>query len=134
MMAASDRPASEPTHPDDPRGDLTWGTTSRLLTMTAHRIPAAEAVVDGHLRLTYQGLDAEVTRAARAFLATGPSRVVSQARPWVRLVEIRTADRGAEVLPEFSFRGHEQHVSVACRVELVADAVGHPAVPGGRRW
>jgi acyl-CoA synthetase (AMP-forming)/AMP-acid ligase II len=70
-MAASDQPASEPTHPDDPRGDLTWGTTSRLLTMTAHRIPAAEAVVDGHLRLTYRELNAEVTRAARAFLAVG---------------------------------------------------------------
>jgi acyl-CoA synthetase (AMP-forming)/AMP-acid ligase II len=71
MMAASDQPTSEPTHPDDPRGDLTWGTTSRLLTMTAHRIPAAEAVVDGHLRLTYRELNAEVTRAARAFLAAG---------------------------------------------------------------
>src|SRR5580704_7567948 len=71
MMAASDQPASEPAHPDDPRGDLTWGTTSRLLTMTAHRIPAAEAVVDGHLRLTYRELNAEVTRAARAFLAAG---------------------------------------------------------------
>jgi acyl-CoA synthetase (AMP-forming)/AMP-acid ligase II len=70
-MAASDQPASEPTHPDDPRGDLAWGTTSRLLTMTAHRIPAAEAVVDGHLRLTYRELNAEVTRAARAFLAVG---------------------------------------------------------------
>jgi acyl-CoA synthetase (AMP-forming)/AMP-acid ligase II len=70
-MAASDKPAPGPAHPDDPRGDLTWGTTSRLLTMTAHRIPAVEAVVDGHLRLTYRELNAEVTRAARAFLAAG---------------------------------------------------------------
>jgi acyl-CoA synthetase (AMP-forming)/AMP-acid ligase II len=65
---------AEPAHPDDPRGDLTWGTTSRLLTMTADRIPMAEAVVDGDLRLTYQELDAEVTHAARAFLAAGLSR------------------------------------------------------------
>ena len=70
-MAASDQPAPGPTHHDDPRGDLTWGTTSRLLTMTAHRIPGVEAVVDGHLRLTYRELNVEVTRAARAFLAAG---------------------------------------------------------------
>jgi len=70
-MATTEQPAPEPAHPDDPRGDLTWGTTGRLLTMTAHRIPEAEAVVDGHLRLTYRELDAEVTRAARAFLAAG---------------------------------------------------------------
>jgi acyl-CoA synthetase (AMP-forming)/AMP-acid ligase II len=74
MMATSGQPTSEPTHPDDPRGDLTWGTTSRLLTMTAHRVSEAEAVVDGHLRLTYRELDAEVTRAARAFLAAGLSK------------------------------------------------------------
>jgi acyl-CoA synthetase (AMP-forming)/AMP-acid ligase II len=74
MMAASDQPASESAHPDDPRGDLTWETTSRLLTMTAHRIPEAEAVVDGHLRLTYRELNAEVTHAARAFLAAGLSK------------------------------------------------------------
>jgi HIP---CoA ligase len=73
-MAASDKPASRPTHPDDPRGDLTWGTTSRLLTVTADRIPEAEAVVDGNLRLTYRELNAEVTRAARAFLAAGVDR------------------------------------------------------------
>jgi HIP---CoA ligase len=73
-MAESERPAAEPDHPDDPRGDLAWGTTSRLLTMTADRIPAAEAVVDGALRLTYRELDAEVTRAARAFLAAGLGR------------------------------------------------------------
>ncbi|RAY16272.1 fatty acid--CoA ligase family protein [Actinomadura craniellae] len=55
----------------DTRGDLTWGTTGRLLAMTARRLPAAEAVVDGELRLTYRALDAEVDRAARAFLAAG---------------------------------------------------------------
>ncbi|MCW2889298.1 MAG: HIP---CoA ligase [Streptosporangiaceae bacterium] len=70
-MAGSERSVLEPTHPDDPRGDLTWGTTSRLLTMAADRIPTAEAVVDGDVRLTYQELNAEVTRTARAFLAAG---------------------------------------------------------------
>jgi len=60
--------------PRDPRGDLVWGTTSRLLRMTAYRIPEAEAVVDEDLRLTYRELDAEVTRAARAFLAAGVAK------------------------------------------------------------
>jgi HIP---CoA ligase len=66
---------SEPEqHRDDPRGDLAWGTTGRLLSQTADRIPDAEAVVDEDLRLTYRELDAEVTRAARAFLAAGLER------------------------------------------------------------
>ena len=58
----------------DPRGDLRWGTTSALLTDAARRLGDAEAVVDGDVRLTYAGLDAAVTEAARAFLAAGLER------------------------------------------------------------
>ncbi len=56
---------------DDPRGDLLWGTTSGLLEAATARWPEAEAVVDGELRLNYRELDAEVTAAARGFLAAG---------------------------------------------------------------
>ncbi|MDN3357556.1 FadD3 family acyl-CoA ligase [Actinomadura sp. DC4] len=56
---------------DDPRADLRWGTTGALLAEVAARIPGAEAVVDGDLRLTYAELNARVTDAARAFLAAG---------------------------------------------------------------
>jgi HIP---CoA ligase len=57
--------------PDDPRGDLAWGTTSGLLTLTAARLPDAEALVDGDLRLTYTELDAAVTELSRAVIAVG---------------------------------------------------------------
>jgi HIP---CoA ligase len=55
----------------DPRGDLLWGTTGGLLSVTADRIPDAEAMVDGDLRLTYRELDAAVTDASRAAIAIG---------------------------------------------------------------
>ncbi|GAB2862037.1 FadD3 family acyl-CoA ligase [Actinocorallia aurea] len=55
----------------DPRADLRWGTTSALLADAAARLGAAEAIVDGGVRLTFAGLDAAVTEAARGFLAAG---------------------------------------------------------------
>ncbi|MFE4667554.1 FadD3 family acyl-CoA ligase [Streptomyces sp. NPDC056716] len=55
----------------DPRGDLRWRTTGRLLTEMAARRGTAEAIVDGARRMSYTELDAEVTRLARSFLATG---------------------------------------------------------------
>ena len=80
-MAAHPAPpqdAPDPAQPvglrpgsDDPRADLRWGTTSALLADTARRLPHAEAIADGDLRLTYAELDAEVTSAARAFVAAG---------------------------------------------------------------
>ncbi|MGI8335560.1 FadD3 family acyl-CoA ligase [Actinomadura scrupuli] len=72
-MASNPRPGQDPgpAGPDDPRADLRWGTTSGMLTDTARRLPEAEAIVDGESRLTYRALDAEVTAAARAFLAMG---------------------------------------------------------------
>jgi acyl-CoA synthetase (AMP-forming)/AMP-acid ligase II len=53
---------------------LLWGTTSGLLEAAAARWPEAEAVVDGELRLSYRELEAEVTAAARGFLAAGLRR------------------------------------------------------------
>ncbi|ROO84953.1 acyl-CoA synthetase (AMP-forming)/AMP-acid ligase II [Actinocorallia herbida] len=55
----------------DPRADLRWGTTSALLADAAARLGTAEAIVDGDVRLTFAGLDAAVTEAARGFLAAG---------------------------------------------------------------
>ncbi|MFD0690679.1 FadD3 family acyl-CoA ligase [Actinomadura fibrosa] len=63
--------APAPPGSADPRADLRWGTTSALLADAARRIPAAEAVVEGDARLSYAGLDAAVTAAARAFIAAG---------------------------------------------------------------
>jgi acyl-CoA synthetase (AMP-forming)/AMP-acid ligase II len=59
------------TSEPDPRADLRWGTTTRLLSDVARTRPDAEAVVDGDLRLSCAELDAEVTRAARAVVAAG---------------------------------------------------------------
>ncbi|GAA3978960.1 FadD3 family acyl-CoA ligase [Actinomadura viridis] len=68
-MTSPPSPAAGPH--DDPRADLRWGTTGALLADAARRLGPAEAIVDGDLRLGYAGLDAEVTAAARAFLAAG---------------------------------------------------------------
>jgi acyl-CoA synthetase (AMP-forming)/AMP-acid ligase II len=56
---------------DDPRGDLRWGTTGALLADAARRYGAAEALVDGDLRLGFTALDNRVNQAAHAFLAAG---------------------------------------------------------------
>jgi acyl-CoA synthetase (AMP-forming)/AMP-acid ligase II len=63
--------SSSDHHDDDPRGDLAWGTTGGLLRITADRLPAAEALVDGDLRLTYRQLDDAATEATRAVVAAG---------------------------------------------------------------
>lgn len=55
----------------DPRADLRWRSTSGLLSDAARRLGAAEAVVDGEVRLGYARLDAAVSEAACAFLAAG---------------------------------------------------------------
>ena len=56
---------------DDPRADLRYGTTSRLLQRVALRLANAEAIVDGDCRLTYAGLDAAVSAAAAALIGAG---------------------------------------------------------------
>jgi acyl-CoA synthetase (AMP-forming)/AMP-acid ligase II len=58
----------------DPRADLRWRTTSGLLSDAARRLGPAEAIVEDGRRLSYQGLDAAVSRAARAFLAAGVAK------------------------------------------------------------
>jgi acyl-CoA synthetase (AMP-forming)/AMP-acid ligase II len=56
---------------EDPRADLRYGTTSRLLVDAASRLGAAEAIVDGDLRLSYADLDAAVSKAAAAIIGAG---------------------------------------------------------------
>jgi acyl-CoA synthetase (AMP-forming)/AMP-acid ligase II len=56
---------------EDPRADLRYGTTTRLLVDAAARLGAAEAIVDGDLRLSYADLDAAVGSAAAAIIAAG---------------------------------------------------------------
>ena len=45
------------------------------------------------------------------------------------LEEIHPVDTGAEVAPEHLLAGHEQHVAVAGRIDLVADALAHSRGP-----
>jgi HIP---CoA ligase len=56
---------------DDPRADLRYGTTSRLLADAAQRLGSAEAIVGGDLRLTYAQLDKAVSTAAAAIIGAG---------------------------------------------------------------
>ena len=53
------------------RGDLEWGTVPGLARSAAARFGAAEAVVDGDVRLSFDELAAAADRAGRAFLAAG---------------------------------------------------------------
>jgi HIP---CoA ligase len=56
---------------EDPRADLRYGTTTRLLADAASRLGDAEAIVDGDLRMSYTDLDAAVTAAAAAIIGAG---------------------------------------------------------------
>ena len=56
------------------RGDLEWGTTPALVRSAAARFGGAEALVDGDVRLSFEGLAAAVVDAARAFVAAGVER------------------------------------------------------------
>ena len=56
------------------RGDLEWGTVPGLARSAAARFGAAEAVVDGDVRLSFDELWAAARRAGRAFLAAGVER------------------------------------------------------------
>jgi acyl-CoA synthetase (AMP-forming)/AMP-acid ligase II len=56
---------------EDPRADLRYGTTTRLLADAASRLGDAEAIVDGDLRLSYADLDAAVSSAAAAMIGAG---------------------------------------------------------------
>jgi acyl-CoA synthetase (AMP-forming)/AMP-acid ligase II len=56
---------------EDPRADLHYGTTSRLLLDAAGRLGDTEAIVDGDLRMTYAELDTAVGAAAAAIIGAG---------------------------------------------------------------
>jgi len=60
-----------PPEQEDPRADLTWGTMPNLVEDAAQRHGAIEALVDGHVRLTYAELAPAVDRYARGFVAAG---------------------------------------------------------------
>ncbi|MET9437890.1 FadD3 family acyl-CoA ligase [Streptomyces sp. NPDC006551] len=53
------------------RGDLEWGSIPRLVRSAAERYGAAEAVVEGRTRVSYEELGARVERAAAACMASG---------------------------------------------------------------
>ncbi|MFJ8668149.1 FadD3 family acyl-CoA ligase [Streptomyces sp. NPDC093600] len=53
------------------RGDLEWGSIPRLVRSAADRYGAAEAVVEGRVRVSYEELGARVERAAAACMASG---------------------------------------------------------------
>jgi HIP---CoA ligase len=56
---------------EDPRADMHYGTTSRLLRDAAGRLGNAEAIVDGVLRMTYAELDTAASAAAAAIIGVG---------------------------------------------------------------
>ncbi|MFC8277826.1 FadD3 family acyl-CoA ligase [Streptomyces sp. NPDC057271] len=56
------------------RGDLEWGSIAGLVRSAAERYGAAEAVVDGRTRVSYEELGERVERAAAACLAAGVER------------------------------------------------------------
>ncbi|MCB5170175.1 FadD3 family acyl-CoA ligase [Streptomyces bambusae] len=57
--------------PEDPRGDLRWGSVPGLVADAAARFAGREAVVDGRTRITYAELGERVERAAAACIAAG---------------------------------------------------------------
>ncbi|MFJ1863925.1 FadD3 family acyl-CoA ligase [Streptomyces sp. NPDC088097] len=64
-------PADRAGSPDDPRGDLRWGSIAALVRDAAARHGDREAVVDGRVRISYAQLGARVERAAAACVAAG---------------------------------------------------------------
>ena len=79
---------SEPEqHRDDPRGDLAWGTTGRLLSQTADRIPGGFSTVYPVLKAaeesgrTRRGYFVEGLGAAQFAIPGAVDRLRSHARP-----------------------------------------------------
>lgn len=56
---------------EDPRADLRYGTTSRLMVDAAARLGDGEAIIDGDLRLSYADLDAAASKVAAALIGAG---------------------------------------------------------------
>jgi len=57
--------------PEDPRGDLRWGSIPGLVADAALRFGDAEAVVDGDVRLTFSQLEHDALRVTGAAMAAG---------------------------------------------------------------
>jgi acyl-CoA synthetase (AMP-forming)/AMP-acid ligase II len=64
--------AAEPA-PDDPRGDLRWGSIPGLVRDAAERFADKEALVDGDLRLSFSDLADQALEITRAAVAIGVS-------------------------------------------------------------
>ncbi len=142
------------SNPDDPRGDLRWGTTGGLLADAARRLGSAEAIVDGEVRLDYGELDAEVTEAARAFLAAGLAKgdrvAVWAPNSWTWVVAALGLQRvGGVLVPlntrftgdEAAFILRKSGARILCVVgeflgrdypRSLLDAVGGPPTDGSR--
>jgi acyl-CoA synthetase (AMP-forming)/AMP-acid ligase II len=59
--------------PDDPRGDLRWGSIPGLVRDAADRFADEEALVDGQLRLSFSDLADQALEVTRASIAIGLS-------------------------------------------------------------
>ncbi len=60
-----------PAGPEDPRGDLRWGSIPGLVADAAARFGEAEAVADGDVRLSFAQLERDALRVTGAAIAAG---------------------------------------------------------------
>ena len=95
------------------RGDLTWGTTPRLVRRAAEIHEGRAAVVDGEVTLSYRDLAEAVHQAARAYMAAGiePGDRVAVWAPnvveWI-IAALGAHSAGAVLIPlNTRFKGHE---------------------------
>ena len=95
------------------RGDLTWGTTPRLVRQAADVHEGRAAIVDGDVTLSYRDLAEAVHQAARAYLAAGieaGDRVAVWAPNLVEWIvaALGAHSAGAVLIPlNTRFKGHE---------------------------
>ena len=95
------------------RGDLTWGTTPRLVRQAADVHEGRAAIVDGDVTLSYRDLAEAVHQAARAYLAAGieaGDRVAVWAPNLVEWIvaALGAHSAGAVLVPlNTRFKGHE---------------------------
>jgi acyl-CoA synthetase (AMP-forming)/AMP-acid ligase II len=57
--------------PEDPRGDLRWGSIPGLVSDAAARFGTAEAIADGDVRMSFADLDRAALDTTRAVMAAG---------------------------------------------------------------
>ena len=56
-MTARVHSSALPDDPEDPRGDLCWGSIPRLVSDAAARFGSAEAIADGDVRMSFADLE-----------------------------------------------------------------------------